>query len=215
MEAAWVYLPYYCLLDEGYNHCWHFRKTQSQLTHILKWRRRKRRCERKKEDRPKRKIKLYRQATGWQRQSVRDEEKGGKEESRWYRQQNEQVIEVKWWWKQERKKKRKRGATCEKSNMGSVQLRRVGKRACYGSPLGFPRQIVLFPNLFWGAAQPHLGTREGVKMGLLKTDETRCFWCHLERTKAWFPVLPVTQRVLCSLLNSSRLFLLLLLLSGL
>lgn len=57
MEAAWVYLPYYCFVDEGYNHCWHFRKTQSQLAHILKWKRRKRRCERKKDERPQRKIK--------------------------------------------------------------------------------------------------------------------------------------------------------------
>lgn len=78
--------------------------------------------------------------TGWQRRSVRDREEEGKKESRWYRRQNEQVIEVKW--EREGGEREKGGATWEKSNMGSVQQRYVGKRACYGSPLGLPRQIV-------------------------------------------------------------------------
>lgn len=134
-----VHLPHYCIVDEGYNHCWHFYMTHSQLTRILKqeeeeeevWGRKGReaREEKKKEtqtDRP----------TGWQTLGVRDRVKERKKGSRWYRQRNEQVIEVKWEWE------RKGGATWEESNMGSVQQRYVGKRACYGSPLGLPRQIV-------------------------------------------------------------------------
>lgn len=35
MEGAGVHLPYYCNVDEGYNHCWHFYKTRSQLTRFF------------------------------------------------------------------------------------------------------------------------------------------------------------------------------------
>lgn len=87
MEGAGVHLPYYCLVDEGYNHCWHFYKTHSQLTRILKWKRRRRRCEGEREAGPggKEKETQTDRPTGWQRLSVRDREK---ERGREKRRQN-------------------------------------------------------------------------------------------------------------------------------
>lgn len=104
MDVAEVHLPYYCIVNEGYNHCWHFYRRHSQLTHILKWKKKRRRCEGEKEEclREKEKETKTDRPTGWDWVSGTER----MEESRWYRQRNEQVIEVKWEWEQERKKRR-------------------------------------------------------------------------------------------------------------
>jgi len=156
MEGAAEHLPYHCIVDEGDNHCWHFYKTQPTNRYL--------KAKEEEEEVWRRKRKRHRQ-TGQQADRV----SGTRKERRWHRQQNERVIEVS-------RRERKGGATWEKSNMGSVQQRYVGKRACYGSPLGLPRQIVCaVSQSVLRSTQPHMGTCEGVKMGLLKTDETRCF----------------------------------------
>jgi len=109
MEGAGVHLPYYCLVDEGYNHCWHFHKTQPTNTYF-KVKEKEREVWENKEGRPKRERKRHLQ-TGQQvdRGWVSGTGKKGRErkkESRWFRQQNEQVIEVNWKWEQEEKKRR-------------------------------------------------------------------------------------------------------------
>lgn len=130
-----VLLTYHCFVCEEHNRFCHCYKASSQLTHIWK-RKRRHRCDGEK-GRPKREGKTGQMAERHWLSGPEDRNERMKG-SRWHRQQNERVIEVKW----EREWERKGGATGEKSNMGSAQQRCVCKRACYGSPLGLPRQIV-------------------------------------------------------------------------
>lgn len=207
MEGAGVHLPYYCIVDEGYNHCWHFDKTHSQLTRILKWERTRGRCERRREGGPGENEKETQtdRPTGWQRPERRGRrERERKKESRWYRQRNEQVMEVKWEWEQERKRKEgrpERNQTWAQCNWGTSANEHV-----MAARWDFPGRSCCFPICSEERHSPTWGRVKASRWDCLRQMKQGVFWCHRVRTKAWFPVLPVTQRVLCSLPNSSRLF---------
>lgn len=158
MEGAGVHLPYYCNVDEGYNHCWHFYKTRSQLTRFFfKAKEKEREVWEKTRGRPRRKIKRRRQ-TGQQvdRDRVsgtKDEQREWKKESRWYRQRNEQVIEVNWEWEQERKKRR--GDLREiKHGLSATEVRR--QTSMLWQPAGtFPADRAVSQSVLRSCTAPH------------------------------------------------------------
>lgn len=203
-EYTWLM---YCLVYEGYNQCWHFYKIHSQLTRIWVWRRRRRRCEREKEAGPREKDKETQtdRPAGWQRRSGRDREKEREKESRWYRQQNEQVIEVKW--EREQEGKKRRGDLREiKHGLCATEVRLQTSMLWQPAGTSPVDRLCCFPICSEERHSPTWGHVKASGWDCLRQMKQAGFWCHLERTKAWFPVLPVTQRVLCSLWNSSRLF---------
>lgn len=141
--------------------------------------------------------------TECQGQSERERER--KKESRWYRQQNEQVIEVKWEWEQERKKRR--GDLREiKHGLCATEVRRQTSMLWQPAGTSPADRLCCFPICSEERHSPTWGRVKASRWDCLRQMKQGVFWCHLERTKAWFPVLPVTQRVLCSLLSGSRLF---------
>lgn len=138
-------------------------------------------------------------------QGQREREMEGKKESRRYRRQNEQVIEVKWEWEQERKKRR--GDLREiKHGLRATEVRRQTSMLWQPAGTSPADRLCCFPICSEERHSPTWGRVKASRWDCLRQMKQGVFWCHLERTKAWFPVLPVTQRVLCSLLNSSRLF---------
>ena len=133
---------------------------------------------------------------------------GGEKASGWHRQWNEQVIEVKWEWEQSGGKKGRGNLRGIKHGLRATEVRRqtsMLRRPRWEFP---GRSFVPFPNLFWGAAaEPHTGTCEGVETGLLKTDETRCFFDAISGgQKPDFLFCPWHKGCCVVCLSSSRLF---------
>lgn len=163
----------------------------------------------RKRGRPKRKRKKRYGPTGGLRLSLTDREKHRKKErkkeSRWYREQNEQVVQVKWEWEQERKKRR--GDLREiKHGLCATEVRRQTSMLWRPAETSPADRLGCFPICSEEQHSPTWGRVKASRWDCLRQMKQGVFWCHLERTKAWFPVLPVTQRGLCSLQNSSRLF---------